>query len=98
MLQQPEPDDFVIATGEHHSVRDLVRIAFDHVGLDPQDHVRTDPRFLRPTDMVNLVGDTSKARDQLGWQPTTSFEELVRLMVDADLELLERSAPQQASD
>jgi GDPmannose 4,6-dehydratase len=98
MLQQPEPDDFVIATGKRHSVRDLVRIAFAHVGLDPQDHVRTDPRFLRPTDMENLVGDVSKAREQLGWRQTTSFEELVRLMVDADLELLERSAPQQATD
>jgi GDPmannose 4,6-dehydratase len=98
MLQQPEPDDFVIATGQRHSVRDLVRIAFAHVGLDPQDHVRTDPRFLRPTDMENLVGDVSKAREQLGWRQTTSFEELVRLMVDADLELLERSAPQQATN
>jgi GDPmannose 4,6-dehydratase len=98
MLQQPEPEDFVIATGERHSVRELVAIAFDHVGLDPGDYVGTDPRFLRPTELEHLVGDASKARDQLGWRPNTSFGELVRLMVDADLELLERSVRQQATD
>ena len=90
MLQQDDPDDFVIATGETHSVRDLVEIAFDQVGLKPSAHVRTDPRFLRPADVEHVVGDASKARVKLGWQPTTPFDELVRLMVDADLELLER--------
>jgi GDPmannose 4,6-dehydratase len=90
MLQQDVPEDYVIATGEGHSVRRLVQIAFEHVGLDPEEHVRVDPRFLRPADVEHLVGDASKARDKLGWEPRTSFEELVRLMVDADVELLAR--------
>jgi GDPmannose 4,6-dehydratase len=90
MLQQDEPDDFVIATGEAHSVRELVEVAFAHVGLDSKDHVRTDERFLRPAEVEHLVGDYSKAKKQLGWEPRTSFHELVRLMVDADLELLSR--------
>jgi GDPmannose 4,6-dehydratase len=95
MLQQDEPEDYVIATGEAHSVRELVDVAFAHVGLDPGEHVRTDPRFLRPAEVEHLVGDHSKARERLGWEPRTSFEELVRLMVDADLELLQRGVPQQ---
>ena len=94
MLQQPEPDDYVIATGIAHSVRDLVNVAFDHVGLDPERYVSTDPRFLRPAEVDQLIGDHSKARERLGWQPRTSFEELVRLMVDADLELLASGVPQ----
>jgi GDPmannose 4,6-dehydratase len=94
MLQQQEPEDFVIATGETHSVRDLVRIAFEYVGLDPDAHVRTDPRFLRPAEVEHLVGDASKAREKLGWEPHTSFEEMIRLMLDADLELLSRGVPQ----
>ena len=94
MLQQDEPDDYVVATGEAHSVRELVNIAFAHVGLDPDTHVRTDPRFLRPAEVEHLVGDFSKARSKLGWEPRTSFEDLVRLMVDSDLELLARGAPQ----
>jgi GDPmannose 4,6-dehydratase len=94
MLQQDEPDDFVIGTGEAHSVRELVELAFERVGLDPEQYVRLDPRFLRPAEVEHLVGDSSKARDKLGWTPRTSFEELVRLMVDADLELLERGVPQ----
>jgi GDPmannose 4,6-dehydratase len=89
MLQQDEADDFVIATGETRSVRDFVEVAFDQVGLDPSRYIRTDPRFLRPADVEHVVGDASKAREQLGWEPRTSFPELVRLMVDADLELLE---------
>jgi GDPmannose 4,6-dehydratase len=93
MLQQDEPEDFVIATGQTHSVRELVEVAFEHVGLDPSQYVRTDPRFLRPTELEHVVGDASKARDKLGWQPRTSFKELVRLMVDSDLERLERGAP-----
>jgi GDPmannose 4,6-dehydratase len=94
MLQQDEPEDFVIATGEAHSVRELLDVAFAHVGLDPGKHVRIDPRFLRPAEVEHLIGDYSKAREMLGWEPRTSFEELVRLMVDADLELLERGVPQ----
>ncbi|HZN88432.1 MAG TPA: GDP-mannose 4,6-dehydratase [Thermoleophilaceae bacterium] len=94
MLQQDEPDDYVIATGESHSVRDLVRIAFARAGLDPDAHVRLDPRFLRPAEVEHLVGDASKARDKLGWEPHTSFEQMVELMVDADLELLGRGVPQ----
>jgi GDPmannose 4,6-dehydratase len=94
MLQQEEPDDYVIATGKSHSVRELVDIAFDQVGLDPGDHVGTDPRYLRPAEVEHLVGDYSKARERLGWEPQTSFEELVRLMVDADLELLRSGVPQ----
>jgi GDPmannose 4,6-dehydratase len=94
MLQQDEPEDFVIATGRTYSVRDLVRIAFEYAGLDPEKHVRTDPRFLRPAEVEHLVGDYSKAREKLGWKPRTSFEEMIRLMVDADLELLSRGVPQ----
>jgi len=94
MLQQDEPDDFVIATGKSHSVRDLVNVAFQHVGLDPESHVRLDPRFLRPADVEHLVGDSTKAREKLGWEPRTSFEEMIRRMVDHDLELLQRGVPQ----
>jgi GDPmannose 4,6-dehydratase len=94
MLQQDEPEDYVIATGEAHSVRELVRIAFDHVGLDPEQHVRLDPRFLRPAEVEHLIGDASKAREKLGWEPRTSFEEMIRLMVDADLDLLRSGVPQ----
>jgi GDPmannose 4,6-dehydratase len=94
MLQQDEPEDYVIATGEAYSVRELVQIAFEHVGLDPDKHVRTDPRFLRPAEVEHLVGDASKAREKLEWEPRTSFEEMIRLMVDADLELLSRGVPQ----
>jgi len=93
MLQQSEPDDYVVATGVSKSVRDLVEVAFAHVGLDPANHVRTDPALLRPAEVEHLVGDWSKARDRLGWRPRTTFEELVRLMVDADLELLTQRVP-----
>jgi GDPmannose 4,6-dehydratase len=94
MLQQDEPEDYVIATGEAHSVRELVEIAFDHVGLDSDKHVRIDPRFLRPAEVEHLIGDYSKGREKLGWEPRTSFDELVRMMVDADLELLGKGVPQ----
>jgi GDPmannose 4,6-dehydratase len=94
MLQQDEPDDYVIATGEAHSVRELTQIAFSHVGLDPEDHVRTDPRYLRPVDVEHLVGDYSKAREKLGWEPRTRFDELIRLMVDADMALLAKRMPE----
>jgi GDPmannose 4,6-dehydratase len=88
MLQQDEPDDFVIATGETHSVRELCELAFGHAGLNYEDHVVIDERFFRPAEVDLLVGDPSKARDVLGWKPRTSFAELVRMMVDADLDLL----------
>jgi len=94
MLQQEQPEDYVIATGEAHSVRELVEIAFNHVGLEADRHVRIDPRFLRPAEVEHLIGDYSKAREKLGWEPRTSFEELIRLMVDADLELLASGVPQ----
>ncbi len=94
MLQQDEPDDYVIATGETHSVRELVDVAFEHAGLDPSDHVKVDPRFLRPAEVEHLIGDASKAREKLGWEPGTSFAELVGIMVDSDLELLASGVPQ----
>ena len=93
MLQEDEPDDYVISTGESHSVRELVNVAFERVGLDPERYVRLDPRFLRPAEVEHLIGDHSKAREKLGWQPQTSFEDLVGLMVDSDLELLARGVP-----
>lgn len=88
MLQQPEPDDYVIGTGQTRSVRELVEIAFDHVGLDWQQFVHVDPAFIRPAEVEVLQADPAKARRQLGWQPTLSFAELIRLMVDADLKRL----------
>jgi GDPmannose 4,6-dehydratase len=88
MLQQPEPDDYVVATGETHSVRELVEVAFAHVGLDWQRHVRTDPKMVRPAEVDLLLGDPTKARERLGWKPRVSFRELVAMMVDADLERL----------
>jgi GDPmannose 4,6-dehydratase len=92
MLQQDEPDDYVIATGEAHSVRELVDVAFDQAGLDPGEYVGTDPAYFRPAEVDHLIGDCTKAREKLGWEPRTSFDELVRLMVDADLELLSKRA------
>ena len=92
MLRQAGPTDFVIATGEMHSVRQLVEVAFAHVGLDWRDYVRTDPTLVRGrAELHNLVGAPTKARTLLGWQPSLSFEELVRLLVDADLERLGES-------
>jgi GDPmannose 4,6-dehydratase len=88
MLQQDEPSDYVIATGKAHSVRDCVNIAFDHVGLDPSRYVVIDERFLRPADVDHLIGDATKARDRLGWAPRTSFEEMIRLMVESDARAL----------
>jgi GDPmannose 4,6-dehydratase len=85
MLQQPEPDDYVIATGEAHSVRDFLEIAFGYVGLNYRDFVKIDPQFFRPAEVDILLGDASKARRVLGWKPTHSFEQIVREMVDEDL-------------
>jgi GDPmannose 4,6-dehydratase len=90
MLQQDEPEDFVIATGETHSVREFAERAFAHVGLNMEDHVEIDPRYYRPTEVELLIGDASKAKEKLGWEPKVSFEALVDLMVDADVEDLER--------
>ncbi|HEX5145731.1 MAG TPA: GDP-mannose 4,6-dehydratase [Conexibacter sp.] len=89
MLQQDAPEDFVIATGETHTVRECVQVAFDEAGLpDWERYVEIDPRFLRPAEVDLLIGDPTKAKEQLGWVPETSFEELIRLMTRADLELL----------
>ena len=85
MLQQDKPGDYVIATGVSHSVQELVQTAFEHVGLDWREHVKTDPRFLRPAEVDHLIGDSSRAREQLGWQPNVDFSGLVTMMVDADL-------------
>ncbi|GIK19663.1 MAG: GDP-mannose 4,6-dehydratase [Leptolyngbya sp. PLA2] len=90
MLQQDEPDDYVIATGETRSVRDFAEAAFSHVGLDWKAHVAFDPRYLRPAEVDLLLGDATKARARLGWSPTTTFDELVRRMVEHDLELARR--------
>ncbi|HEX5070038.1 MAG TPA: GDP-mannose 4,6-dehydratase [Vicinamibacterales bacterium] len=86
MLQQPKADDYVVSTGESHSVKELVEIAFGHVGLNWQDHVVLDPAFLRPAEVDHLIGDPTKAREQLEWKPTVDFKGLVQMMVDADME------------
>jgi GDP-D-mannose dehydratase len=85
MLQQPSPDDFVVATGEVHSVREFLDVAFSHVGLDWEAYVEISPRYYRPTEVDLLIGDASKARRVLGWAPSVTFKELVELMVDADV-------------
>src|SRR5687767_10794627 len=90
MLQQDTADDYVIATGESHSVQELVDIAFGHVGLDWRQYVKLDPAFLRPAEVDHLIGDASKARTKLNWAPSVSFDGLVRMMVDADMERLGR--------
>ena len=90
MLQQDRADDYVIATGQSHSVRDLVEVAFGHVDLDWQKYVRLDPKFLRPAEVDHLIGDASKARKTLGWKPDVDFPGLVKMMVDADLARLSR--------
>ena len=86
MLQPPAPVDYVIGTGETHTVRELCELAFGHVGLDWQQHVNVDPAFVRPAEVDLLQADAGKARQELGWRPTTSFAQLVTMMVDADLE------------
>ncbi len=85
MLQQDVADDYVIATGEAHSVQELVEIAFGHAGLDWQKYVKEDPAFLRPAEVDHLIGDASKAQTRLGWKPTVDFKGLVHMMVEADL-------------
>ncbi|MEM7577788.1 MAG: GDP-mannose 4,6-dehydratase [Planctomycetota bacterium] len=90
MLQQETPDDYVVATGETWSVREFCEKAFTHAGLNHEDHVEIDPRYFRPAEVELLLGDPAKAKRQLGWKPRTSFQELVEMMVDADMELAER--------
>jgi GDPmannose 4,6-dehydratase len=89
MLQADEPEDFVIATGETHSVREAVDVAFARKGLDPEEHVEIDPRYYRPSEVDELQGDASKAREKLGWEPKVRFKELIELMVDADVATLQ---------
>ena len=89
MLQHTEADDFVVATGVAHSVRDLCRVAFEHAGLDYEAFVVIDPRFIRPAEVEHLLGDSTKARRVLGWEPKVSFEQMIRMMVDADLRRVE---------
>jgi len=86
MLQQDTPDDYVAATGETHTVREFCEIAFSHVGLDYEQYVTCDQRFVRPAEVDLLLGDPSKAKAALGWEPKVSFRELVEMMVDADMQ------------
>jgi GDPmannose 4,6-dehydratase len=97
MLQRPAAEDYVVATGVSHSVRDLVQIAFAHVGLDWEKYVRVDPALLRPAEVEHLLGDPSKARAELGWKPTIDFKQLIEMMVDADLRLLDAASSIRAS-
>jgi GDPmannose 4,6-dehydratase len=90
MLQQPEPDDYVIATGQSHSVREFLEVAFGYVGLDYRDFVETDPRYYRPAEVDMLLGDASKARRKLGWKPRVGFEDLARMMVEFDMDMAAR--------
>jgi GDPmannose 4,6-dehydratase len=96
MLQQERPDDYVVATGVKHSVQELVELAFGHVGLDWRDHVESDPKLFRPAEINTLRGDASKARRVLGWEPKVSFAELIRMMVDADLDRVRRELAERA--
>lgn len=100
ILQHPIPDDYVLATGQSHSIRQLLQIAFSHVGLDWQRHVEVDQRFLRPADPQALLGNPQKAREVLDWQPSISFEQMVRVMVDCDLRTVmqNRSRPGETAD
>ncbi len=93
MLQQEQPDDYVIATGETHSVREFLELAFNHVNLNWQDYVEFDERYLRPAEVDLLIGDSTKAQQKLGWKPSVTFEELVALMVEADLQALGQTSP-----
>ena len=92
MLQQNEPKDYVIATGEAHSVGEFVQLSFEYLGLDWRKYVRTDPKFFRPAEVNYLKGDSALARKELGWEPKVGFEELVKMMVDSDMKLLEKKA------
>lgn len=89
MLQTDEPDDYVVATGEKHSVREALEVAFAHAGLDIDEHVEIDPRYFRPSEVDSLLGDASKAGEKLGWEPKVRFKDLIELMVDADIKALD---------
>jgi GDPmannose 4,6-dehydratase len=89
MLQQDRPEDFVVATGETHSVKELVQIAFDYAGLDWEQHIKIDPRFVRPAEVDMLIGDPSKAEKLLGWKPQVSFQEMIKMMVDSDMRIVQ---------
>jgi GDPmannose 4,6-dehydratase len=91
MLQQPEPDDYVLAPGKMHSVRDLLETAFAVVGLSWEQYVEIDPKFIRPAEVDCLCGNAAKARQKLGWEPTVTFQELIKMMVLADLEVVQRA-------
>lgn len=90
MLQQEKPDDYVVATEESHTVEEFLEVSFGYVGLNWKDHVEIDKRYFRPTEVDNLKGDASKAKEMLGWKPKVGFEKLVKMMVDEDLELAKR--------
>jgi len=92
MLQQPQPDDYVLATGKMHSIRELLEAAFSAVGLHWEDYVEIDARFIRPAEVDHLCGNATKAREKLGWKPEVTFEELIKMMVEADLEAVQRAA------
>jgi GDPmannose 4,6-dehydratase len=94
MLQQEKPDDYVVATGETHSIKEFLELAFNYVNLKWEDYVAFDPRYLRPAEVDLLIGDPSKAEKQLGWKPSVTFAELVNLMVEADLAALNLPSPQ----
>jgi GDPmannose 4,6-dehydratase len=91
MLQQPEPEDYVLATGKTHSVRELLEVAFAAAGLHWEDYVEIDPKLIRPAEVDFLCGDATKARGKLGWEPEVGFEELIKMMVEADLEAVQRA-------
>jgi GDPmannose 4,6-dehydratase len=93
MLQQEKPDDFVVATGETHSIKEFLEVAFSYANLNWEDYVEFDPRYLRPAEVELLIGDSTKARQKLGWTPSVTFQELVHLMVDADLQALGQPSP-----
>ena len=97
MLQQESPDDYVVATGETNPVREFCRLAFERVNLDYQDYVKIDERFYRPAETELLVGDSSKAREHLGWKPTTNLSDLIHEMVDADVERIRRRSELRSS-
>jgi GDPmannose 4,6-dehydratase len=103
MLQQTEPDDYVVATGETYSVKEFLELAFGHVNMNWEDYVEFDERYLRPAEVDLLIGDPTKAKQKLGWEPSVTFPELVQLMVDADLQALglpslNGHTPQSATD
>ncbi|HJO22569.1 MAG: GDP-mannose 4,6-dehydratase [Myxococcota bacterium] len=98
MLQRDEPADFVVGSGLHHSVRQCVEFAFEHVGLDTDDFLRTDPAFMLPAEVDTLLADPTKAREELGWQARTTFRELMQIMVEAGLEAQERAAGRRRSE